>query len=294
MPIYRGGIVLPFNNIKENKFLFVIKEFIKRYFEHGVGKSAAALAYYFIFSVFPFFIFLSMFLGYMDIETATITQGLGRFIPEDVINIITVFIQHVTKERNLQIMFFGAFFSIYFPMRAVNFIMECINRAYGIKKGHGIIIHNIIVFIFTLVFIISILVALLLLILGETVLTFISQTFQFSNPYINTWNILRFIILAGLLFFILFILYYITPPIKFPRKYVFLGTIFSLFSWLIISMGFSFYVENMAHYSLIYGSIGAIIVLLMWLYFSSLTIIMGAEFAHSLMTADEYFGDFQD
>ena len=50
----------------------------------------------------------------------------------------------------------------------------------------------------------------------------------------------------------------------------------------------------MASYSVIYGSIGAIIVLLMWLYFSSLTIIMGAEFAHTLMITDEYFDDFCD
>ncbi|OUQ59228.1 hypothetical protein B5E58_05490 [Tyzzerella sp. An114] len=279
---------------KRHKGIFFMREFIRRYFAHGVGKSAAALAYYFIFSVFPFIIFISTLIGYMNIEPAYLTEGLARFIPEDVIKIITTFISYVTEVRNSQILFFGAFFSIYFPMRAVNVIMDCINRAYGMSKGRNPILHGIIVFLFTIVFIISIVISLLLLILGENVLTFISETFHFSNPYINTWNVMRFIILAGLLFFILFILYYITPIKRFPRKYVFVGTIFSLFSWLVISVGFSFYVENIANYSLIYGSIGTIIVLLMWLYFSSLTIIMGAEFAHALMIADEYFGDFED
>ncbi|MBO8433850.1 MAG: YihY/virulence factor BrkB family protein [Tyzzerella sp.] len=278
----------------ENRFLFFIRELIKRYFIHRVGRSAAALAYYFVFSVFPFFIFLSMFVGYMDIQLDVVTEGLSRFVPDDVINIITGFIAYVTRERNSQIMFFGAFFSVYFPMRAVSFIVECINRAYGINKGGNMILHRLIILLVTVLFIFSILVSLVLVIVGESLLVFISNTFHFSNPYINVWNVMRFLILACLLFFVLYILYYVTPYRKFPRKYVFCGIAFSLVSWLTVSMGFSFYVENMASYSVIYGSIGAIIVLLMWLYFSSLTIIMGAEFAHTLMITDEYFDDFCD
>ena len=274
---------------KKYKFIFFIQEFTKRYFEHGISKSAAALTYYFTFSIFPFFIFLTMLIGYMDISPEMIIEVFSKFIPSDIIEIINSFIKHITSIRNTKIMFFGAFFSIYFNMRAINFIMECINTAYHINQKRNPLVHKIIVFIIAITFIFSIIIALILLIVGENLLTFVSNIFEFSNPYIDTWNTLRFIILAGLLFTILSLLYYITPMKKLPRKYVFIGTIFSLSSWLIISIGFSYYVENIASYSVIYGSIGAMIVLLMWLYFSSLVIILGAEFIHSLITTKEYF-----
>ena len=68
------------------------------------------------------------------------------------------------------------------------------------------------------------------------------------------------------------------------RKYVFPGAFVSLLSWLAFSIGFAYYVDNMANYSVVYGSIGAIIILLMWFYFSAITILMGAECNHALLS----------
>ena len=62
-----------------------------------------------------------------------------------------------------------------------------------------------------------------------------------------------------------------------PIKQILPGIIAALISWMIVSIGFSFYVEDFAHYSLIYGTMGAMIVLLMWLYMTALVLILGAE-----------------
>ena len=68
-----------------------------------------------------------------------------------------------------------------------------------------------------------------------------------------------------------------------PIRQILPGIIAALISWMIVSIGFSFYVENFAHYSLIYGTMGAMIVLLMWLYITALVLILGAEFNAALI-----------
>lgn len=79
-------------------------------------------------------------------------------------------------------------------------------------------------------------------------------------------------------------MYYVSPSERPKRKYVFPGAFISLLSWLAFSIGFAYYVDNMANYSVVYGSIGAIIILLMWFYFSAITILMGAECNHALLS----------
>lgn len=278
--------------MKETKYKRVlkqtlfIKELIKKYFQHSVGRASAALAYYLIFSFFPLLIFITMLLSFLDISTSTITKDLGLILPNDVIIIINFFIHHIVDERSQSMLIFGLFFSIYFPMRAVNSLVSSINTAYNITKKRNFIKHNIIVFIYTLFLMASIIGALAILIIGENLLTFMTNFFNISLSTINTWNILRFIILACVLFIVIALLYYIAPNEKFDKKYIWPGTLAALISWLVVSAGFSYYVENMSNYSVIYGSIGAIIVLLMWLYFSAVILIMGAEFNHALIVAD--------
>ena len=91
------------------------------------------------------------------------------------------------------------------------------------------------------------------------------------------WNSLRFVILALLLFATLGILYAMSQDRRQPALYIVPGTLCALVAWMLLSMGFSFYVENFANYSVIYGTLGAVIVLLIWLFLSAATLIMGAE-----------------
>ena len=126
-------------------------------------------------------------------------------------------------------------------------------------------------------------VALGLMTFGKNLLTWLSGWIPIDMGSISLWNLLRFVILAAVLFMVLLTLYYLVPNRLYTVRQVMPGTFASLLSWLVFSIGFAFYVENMGRYSVVYGSIGAAIVLLLWLYFSAITLIMGAELNYLLV-----------
>lgn len=265
------------------KWIRMILELLDRYFQDEIGKSAAALTYYMVFTFFPFLIFLSMLLGFLNIPLVPLGGEIAQFLPEDIIVIINIFITHITESRNSGLLFFGLFFTLWFSMRAVKAMMDVINLAYRGKKPTSFLYHRFTIFIFTLCMMFFILITIVVLVIGQGALEWVAQFIPISFDLILLWSRLRFLPLMIILFFILSALYYIAPSYRPKWRYVFFGVIVALVSWTIFSMGFAYYVDNMARYSMIYGSIGAVIVFLMWLYFSSIAILMGAEFNHVRM-----------
>ena len=108
---------------------------------------------------------------------------------------------------------------------------------------------------------------------------------QIPAVLLNLWQYLRFILLAAIMFGILGLLYVVSQDRKQPAKAILPGVAIAMTAWLIVSIGFSVYVENFANYSVIYGTLGAVIVLLMWLYMTSFILILGAEYNASLIAA---------
>lgn len=254
----------------------ILQNLIKRYFSHNVGRSAAALAYYLIFSIFPFLILLSSILSFLDLPLLT-EENLKGIVPVDVIDIANSYLSHISEIKNASLLFFGFVFTIYFTMRAVNCLLESIHRAYRVTTRYPFWRHQLHILLSTLFLIVIIFFALAVVTLGQTVLTWLSGWIPMEKSSIHIWNMLRFVCLAAVLFAVLLLMYYLVPHRRYSIRQVLPGTLVALLSWLVFSIGFAFYVENMGRYSVVYGSIGAVIVLLLWLYFSAITIIMGAE-----------------
>ncbi len=275
----------------EKRIVIFVRLLIQRYFHDEIGRAAAALTYYLLFSFFPLIIFVSGILSYSSLSPALIADELENLLPAVVIDLFAAYLQHINEAQSLQIVLFGLIFSFYFPMRAVSFIMRSVNRAYRIKEKEPVFRHYVSVFLYTLVVMGTFLSALFLLTFGSSLMTHFATSFRISPGFIRVWSSLRFLVLGLLLFLVLCLLYRLSARSLAPMRYNMPGALAALVSWMAISLGFSYYVENMANYSLLYGSIGAIIVLLLWLYFSAVTILMGAEFNHVLlmMRRGEYF-----
>lgn len=264
-------------NILQNQKIMFLRTLTKRYFTDGVGSSAAALAYYLIFSMFPFLIFISVLLSFLNLPPLT-TDNFYNIIPIDVLNLVNDYLSQISEMRNASLLFWGLFFTVYATMRAISCLSRSISRAYRLKEKRTFPRYQIQALLFTLIMMVTIFSALIILTFGRTLLTYLSRFLSLDHDIINVWSILRFAVLALLLFTLLFLLYYWLPNKHFSARQVLPGTLAALISWLIVSAGFAFYVENMANYSVVYGSIGAVIVLLLWLYFSAIIIIMGSEF----------------
>lgn len=260
----------------KNKVYRIVHTMTLRYFDHNVGNSAAALTYYMIFAFFPFLIFLSSLLGRVDIAAISVGE-LSRFIPQDILELIGGFLTHVQATSSPQVMVFGLIFSLYFPIRAVSSLMDFIERAYEVEERRSLLHRGFIIIIFAIGLTLAIVGSIIVLVAGRDLLLWLSGFLPISLHSIELWNVLRFILLGAALLLLILLLYLVAPGCVVSFREALPGAAGSLFCWLVYTVGFSFYVENMASYSVVYGSIGAIIVLLIWLYATATTIIMGAE-----------------
>ncbi len=249
---------------------------VRGYLDHDVGKSAAALAYYLLFSFFPFLIFLSTLVGFLELEPLSL-EALHTLIPREIIEVINAYLVHVTQLKSGNLLAASLIVALWLPMRAVDSLMRAVNTAYGAKAPRPTLRHQLVVALFTLFLMAVVLGTLALLLIGRGVLTFLARYLPAITPFIGLWNALRFPLMGVAFFLALGALYWVSPGKSKTRRRVFPGAAAALCSWLLFSLGFSFYVENIANYSMLYGTLGGVVVLLLWLYATGLTLILGAE-----------------
>ena len=131
---------------------------------------------------------------------------------------------------------------------------------------------------------------LILMIIGESVLDFVAQFLPITKEFISVWTKARFLPMAAALILLISAIYYFSPNQPPAWKYIFPGAFLSTLLWLIYSFAFSYYVDNMGNYSVIYGSIGAIIAFLIWLNWSLTALLFGAVFNQALREHKEKEG----
>ena len=281
------------NTIKKEEKKSILKLalhlLVTNFFEHNVGKNAAALAYYLLFALFPLLIFISNLLGLMDLNVNAVTQALQRILPKDIVGLIEAYLEHISNTSSHTLLWFALVFSIWFPMRAAKGLMDDVRLAYHLGKPKHPITYTLRQLIYTVVLLLVIGLTLLLSTMGEHVLEYLHNllpkgTLRISDYLLNIWQYFRFLPAGILMLVAVGTLYAAALDKRQPVKSILPGIIAALLAWMVVSVGFSFYVENFANYSVIYGTLGAVIVLLMWLYMTAVILILGAELNAALLT----------
>ena len=269
---------LPRSRVLRGAYLMV-----QRYLRHNVGIQSAALAFYLLFMLFPFLIFISALLGLLRLDVAGILLALGEILPRGVADLIEVYLTYVSRNPSPHLMVFGLVFSIYFPMRATNSLMRSVRTAYHLGPPRGPARHVLKTLLYTVMLIVTIAAALALMTVGDRILSYAVAHFRLPGFVAEAWARLRFPAVAVLCYFALFFLYAMAQDGRQPWRDIWPGTLAALAAWMGVSWLYAFYVDNIANYSLLYGSIGTVIALLMWLYMSSVVLIMGAELNGTIM-----------
>ena len=258
-------------------------DMIRRYYVHDVARDSAALTYYLLFAIFPLLIFVSTLLGVLELDIASITAVLAPILPSDVVDIIRTYLEYVAANQSRQLLWFSLVFSIWFPMRSTGCLMHSLRKAFGRSAPENILLGQLRTLLFTIWMIFVIGLTLALVVVGRRALYFLSGFLPLSETFISVWGYLRFIILGLVMALSLGILYQLALGQRRPLREVLPGVGSSLAAWLLLSMAFSYYVENMARYAQLYGSIATIVVVLLWLYMSGQVLILGAELSASLI-----------
>ena len=267
----------------KNRFLRGVYLLARRHLRHNVGAQSAALAFYLLFMLFPFLIFLSALLGLLQLDVAGILRALGEFLPAQVVDVVEVYLTYVGSSPSPQLLVFGLVFSIYFPMRATNALMRSVRTAYHLGPAHGVA-QMLKTLVYTVLLIATIALTLVLMSVSDRLLAYCVANFGLPVFIAELWAKLRFPLAAVVGYFALFLLYALAQDGRQPWRNIWPGTLAALTAWMGLSWLYAWYVEHLAHYSLLYGSIGTVIVLLIWLNLSATALIMGAELNGTLIS----------
>lgn len=248
-----------------------------RYHDHDVSRQSAALSYYLLFSLFPLLIFISSLLGLLQLDVESILNTIGTLVPKAAVELCGAYLEYVGRTANPTMLWFSLVFSVYFPMRSANCLMQGVRRAYAVEGELHPLIYYLRLLLYTAFLLVVVVVALVLTTVGQRILTYFTQRLRLAPYVIELWHYLRFVVLAVFLFAALGLFYALAQDRPQAAEGIVPGVLISLMSWMVLSMGYSFYVEHFASYSVIYGTLGAVVILLIWLYVSSITLLLGAE-----------------
>ena len=271
--------MLGFGDQADRRWKRVLFHTLNGYFSNGIGKTAASLTYYFVFAIFPFLIFISSFLGFLQLPMITVEGDASALLPADVVTLINLTIAHMTETSSGAWLTFGLVFTVWFPLRAVSSLVGAINGIYGDEKMQR---HTLRIVFLTLLIIVFIPVLLVVLLISKEVLGWISVLVPIAQPFIDLWMRIRFLPISLSVLLLISIVYFLSPNTRPLKRYVFPGAILSTAAWVLFSAGFAYYVDSVGKYSVIYGSIGAIIAFLVWLNASVAAMLMGAVFNQAL------------
>ena len=250
---------------------------VERYLFHGVAQEAAALAYYLLFMIFPLLIFLSSLLGLLELDISGITNSLDALLPSGVVDVVESYLSYVSQTSSRTMLWFGLVFTVYFPMRAADCLMIAVRRAYHLPRPKNQVLYMMKVLLYTVFLLVTIALTLALVTVGRQALEFAGRFVVVPEAFIELWTDLRFLVLGGVMFGAVGLLYAAAQDSRQAARNVVPGALAALVGWMVVSAAFAFYVENFANYTVIYGALGTVIVLMMWLNLTALMLIMGAE-----------------
>jgi membrane protein len=247
--------------------------------EDEVSDRAAALAYYFLFALFPALLFLTALLGLLPIPNLMdrLMAYVSQAMPGDAASIIEKTLQEIVAGANTGILSIGVLGALWAGSNGMSSIMSALNAAYDVKETRPWWKTKLLAIGLTFGFSIFILSALVLLVFGPRIGETVAGWVGLGDVFTFVWNIVSIPIVMVLVAIGIGIVYYLAPAVEQHWRWVTPGSVVALVLWLAASFALRFYVTNFANYNATYGSIGGVILLMLWLYLSGMAILLGAE-----------------
>ncbi|WP_112179923.1 MULTISPECIES: YihY/virulence factor BrkB family protein [Paraliobacillus] len=253
------------------------KQLFKRFNDDDVIGLSAQLAYFFLLSLFPFLIFLVTLIGYLPLDYQDILNFMATYLPAGTFELIEDNIEQIVNQRNGGLLSIGIIGTLWSASNGTNAIMNAFNKAYDVEENRSFIVSRLIAIVLLLAMLLVIIVAFLLPIFGKAIGVYVFSFVGISGGFLEVWDALRWII-SSMVFFIVFLaLYMLAPNKRIHIKDAVIGALFATIGWQMVSLGFSYYVSTIGNYSAAYGSLGGVIVLMIWFFISGVIIITGGE-----------------
>ena len=283
-------IVIPFSggaNLYE-----VISTFSQIMQKSSITTRATSLSFSFLLTVFPGIIFFFSIIPYIPINNFqdTLLVIIKDISPNTTYNIISGTIEDIVKSHHGGLLSVGFIFTLYFAVNCINRIIVAFNATYHITETRSGLKRRLISVIIALILFVIVIIAIILIIFGTSTIRFlvnqeILKGIFTSNTICSIIQVLKWIIITGMLFFSISFLYYLAPAKRKKFRFISIGSILATLSIFILSSGFNYYISHFSRYNKIYGSIGTLIILLLWIYFNATILLAGFELNASISIA---------
>jgi membrane protein len=267
----------------------ILKRTFKEMLDDNCLGLAAQLAYYFFLSLFPALLVVVTLTSFFPFQLLDkILDWFGRFTPPDVLNIVKAQILQIRHGGNTGLLTFGILGALWSGSSAMSAIVDTLNRAYGVKETRPWWQAQTLAVVLTIVLSLFMLVSLTLVLAGPEIAEHIAARVGLGPVFAWTWKILQWPVVFVLISEGFAMVYYFAPDAEQRWRWVMPGAYLATVLWLAISIGFRFYIVHFSNFNKMYGSIGAVIVVLLWFYLSGLVLLFGAELNSKLEHASPY------
>jgi membrane protein len=240
---------------------------------------AGHIAFMTLFSLFPFLIFLTTLaaeFGQTEAAREFIVMALGAF-PDEVSDAIRPAIDQVVNYRRTGLMTISIVASLWAVSSGLEALREALNKAYGIEEPRPIWFCRLQSLLFTIILSIGIIVLMVVVVIGPVVWSYVAPLLELHLEWSWFYETARYVIAVSILYLVVALLYRWLPSRHLPRREILPGAAVTIVLWLLLASLFSLYLQNLARFSVTYGSLGGIVITLMFFYISGLIFIFGAE-----------------
>jgi membrane protein len=250
---------------------------VRRCSDNDVTGNAAKLGFYFLLSLFPLLIFLTSMIGFLPGVQDSLLDGLGRVVPPEAMKLVRDTLADVVSHRSGGVLSLGLIASLWSASSGVVSLMEALNRAYGVTEKTSFWKQRLKAIALTLAAALLLACGSLLIITGHHVGDWLEHSFQISAVTAFISTVMGYLTGFGLSLLGIQALYYFGPHRSRGHKRVNPGALIAAVGILIGSLLFSFYVRVGPSASATYGSLGAVVTLMLWLYIVGLMLLLGGE-----------------
>ena len=268
----------------------VFKRTFKEVLDDDVLSLAAELAYYFFLALFPALLFVVALASFLPVDNLIedITNRMSGFAPPDVIEIVREQLTKITSGEHGGLLTAGMLLTLWSSSAGMMAIINTLNKAYDLEESRPWWKVRLTAIGLTIALALFIVISFALVIVGPQLAETLAGRFGLSEVFVWTWWILQWPVVFLLVATAVGIAYYFAPDAEQEWVWLTPGSVLATLLWLLFSLGFRVYVVNFADYNETYGTIGGVIVLLLWFYASGLAILIGAELNAEIEHASPY------
>lgn len=254
--------------------------------EDKIFGSAAELAYYFLLALFPMLIFLISLVGFLPDAQQRILLALGKVMPGEAMRLVDQTIRDVVQNRSGGLLSFGVLGALWAAAGGVSALMDTLNVAYDAKEERSFWKIRLMAVAMTLMLALLVVGGVVLIMFGDRFSEWAAARLGFGTAFAVAWGVVDYLLGLAFLFVGIQLIYYFGPSIKQRWRWITPGAVFAVISLIIVSLLLSLYLRFGPGYSATYGSLGAVVVLMLWLYLMGAIVLIGGELNSEIRNAE--------